>query len=146
MEKTIDKDIPENEIPMDYLKSSPDFVVTPDKKYNGEKVYDITFGGTPIEVDACTMVMASDRVKRYLNILLEESQSQTGSNRCFWADIIMLNVLTTKIINKASPYKVERMLNPVKYHTKSAAAKYYRQEQENIEKARRAETENKEEE
>lgn len=105
------------------------------------KLYKIFVNGTPIDVDAASMYFAKGRVNKYIKTLKEESLSQTGSLRGFWADIIMLNLITNGMLSNANPYILEQILNPVKYFTLQKAKEFYQKEQEKVEHQRKKEQE-----
>ncbi len=105
------------------------------------KLYKIFVNGTPIDVDAASMYFAKGRVNKYIKTLKEESLSQTGSLRGFWADIIMLNLITNGMLSNANPYILEQILNPVKYFTLQKAKEFYQKEQEKVELQRKKEQE-----
>ena len=105
------------------------------------KLYKIFVNGTPIDVDAASMYFAKGRINKYIKTLKEESLSQTGSLRGFWADIIMLNLITNGMLSNANPYILEQILNPVKYFTLQKAKEFYQKEQEKVELQRKKEQE-----
>lgn len=114
----------------------------PRNEENGEaKLYKICVNGVNIDVDAATMQFAKTRAQKYLLLLKKESAEQTGSLRSFWADIIMLNILTNGILRDTSPYTIEQALYPVKYFTKEKAKEFYDEVQKIIEEQRRSEQE-----
>lgn len=76
--------------------------------------YWIVVNGQDIEVDAATLLVSEKRVKRYIDKLKRLSFEKTGSLRGFWGDIIMFNVVTNKLLKTADPFKLERMLHPLK--------------------------------
>lgn len=104
-----------------------------------DKVYDISINGVPIHVDACTLFFANKRAKKYISKMKTASQEKTGSYRSFWADMIMLNVLTTRLLVKANPYMLEQLMNPLKHFTPEQAKAYYSKEQAKVEAQRREE-------
>ncbi len=104
-----------------------------------ERLYRIHINGTPIDVDACTLYFAKGRVNKYLQVLKEEALSQTGSLRSFWADVILLNLITNNMLTEAKPYVIEKMLNPVKYMSPQKAVEFYKAEQAKVEAQRKAE-------
>ena len=116
--------------------TSPRNLPTEDAKF-----YKIYVNGTPIDVDAATMYFAKGRVNKYIKTLKEESLSQTSSLRGFWADIIMLNLITNGMLSNANPYILEQILNPVKYFTLQKAKEFYQKEQEKVEQQRQKEQE-----
>lgn len=105
-----------------------DVICSDEKDVSRSKMYDLVLNGTSIQVDACTLLFASHRVKKYLKFLLDSSKSKTQSNRAFWADIIILSIITNKILVKANPYIIEKILNPTKYKPH----KYNNQNKDNI--------------
>ena len=105
------------------------------------KLYQIYVNGTPIDVDAASMYFAKGRVNKYIKTLKEESLSQTGSLRGFWADIIMFSLITNGMLKNANPYVLEQILNPVKYFTLQKAKEFYQKEQEKVEQQRLKEQE-----
>lgn len=84
------------------------------------KTYKLLVNGQDIEVDAATLAVSEKRVKRYLKKLMRVSKEQTHSNRAFWADIIMFNILTDKIIKKASPFVIENAVAPLELKKKTS--------------------------
>lgn len=105
------------------------------------KLYKLTVNGVEIDVDAATMQFAKVRAQKYLNLIKKESVEQTGSLRSFWADVLMLNILTNGLIEGTSPYTIEQSLYPVKYFTKEKAKKFYDEVQKAIEEQRKKEQE-----
>lgn len=105
------------------------------------KLYKLTVNGVEIDVDAATMQFAKVRAQKYLNLIKKESVEQTGSLRSFWADVLMLNILTNGLIEGTSPYTIEQSLYPVKYFTKEGAKKFYDEMQKIIEEQRKKEQE-----
>lgn len=79
------------------------------------KTYRIMINGQDIVVDAATLAVSEKRVKRYIKKLMDVSKEQTKSNRAFWADMIMLNLMTDKILKKASPFMIEQAVAPLFY-------------------------------
>lgn len=79
------------------------------------KTYRIMINGQDIVVDAATLAVSEKRVKRYIKKLMDASKEQTKSNRAFWADMIMLNLMTDKILKKASPFMIEQAVAPLSY-------------------------------
>lgn len=79
------------------------------------KTYRIMINGQDIVVDAATLAVSEKRVKRYIKKLMDVSKEQTKSNRAFWADMIMLNLMTDKILKKASPFMIEQAVAPLSY-------------------------------
>ena len=106
------------------------------------KLYQFIVNGTTIDVDACTMYFAKGRVNKYLSLIKEESISQTASLLSFWADVIMLNLITNEMLTSENPYQIEKILNPVKYFSPQKAVEFFRKEQEKVEQQRKAEQDN----
>lgn len=79
------------------------------------KTYRIMINGQDIVVDAATLAVSEKRVKRYIKKLMDVSKEQTKSNRAFWADMIMLNLMTDKILKKSSPFMIEQAVAPLSY-------------------------------
>ena len=76
------------------------------------KTYRIVINGHEIEVCSKTMNISRKRCTAYLNSLLGKVKKDYGSYRFFWADIIMLNMLTNRILYHADPYHIAKMLEP----------------------------------
>lgn len=110
-----------------------DIDLTQNRTAPEDKVYDISINGVPIQVDACILFFANKRVKGYISKMKDASQQKTGSFRAFWADMIMLNVFTTRLLVQANPYVMEQILNPVKYFTPEKAKEFYSKEQAKVE-------------
>ena len=76
------------------------------------KTYRIVINGQVIQICAKTINISRKRCNTYLNNLLKETDKKFGSHRFFWADVIMLNMLTNKILYHSDPQHIEKMLAP----------------------------------
>lgn len=76
------------------------------------KTYRVVINAHEIEVCAKTMNISRKRCTAYLNSLLDKVRKEFGSYRFFWADVIMLNMLTNRILYHADPYHIAKVLAP----------------------------------
>lgn len=76
------------------------------------KTYRMSIGGQEVRVCAKTMNISRKRCIAFLKKLLKTTQENYGSQRFFWADVIMLNMLTNKIIYHADPKHIEKVIRP----------------------------------
>ncbi len=78
------------------------------------KTYRMKIGGHEVNLCAKTMNISRKRCMAYLNSLLKKTKSDNGTYRFFWADVIMLNMLTNRILYHADVAHIERAIRPVK--------------------------------
>ncbi len=76
------------------------------------KTYRLNINGQEVELCAKTMNISRKRCMAYLNGLLGKTKKEYGSYRFFWADIIMLNMLTNRILYHSEPAHIEKVLSP----------------------------------
>ena len=65
-----------------------------------------------VELCARTLNISRRRVERYLEALMRQTAKEHSSLRFFWSDVIMLNMVTTKLLKAADPREIERILSP----------------------------------
>ena len=65
-----------------------------------------------VELCARTLNISRRRVEHYLEALMRQTAKEHGSLRFFWSDVIMLNMVTTKLLKAADPREIERILSP----------------------------------
>lgn len=78
------------------------------------KTYRMNINGQEVRLCAKTMNISRKRCMAYLNSLLKKTKEEYGSYRFFWADVIMLNMLTNRIIYHADTAHIEQVLRPKK--------------------------------
>ena len=76
------------------------------------KTYRIVINGHEIKACPKTMNISRKRCTAYLNSLLGKVKKDYGSYRFFWADVIMLNMLTNRILYHADPYHIADAIAP----------------------------------
>ncbi len=76
------------------------------------KTYRMNIGGQEVELCAKTLNISRKRCLAYLKGLLKKTKEDYGSQRFFWADIIMLNMLTNRILYHADPKHIEQVIYP----------------------------------
>lgn len=76
------------------------------------KTYRIVINGHEIKACPKTMNISRKRCTAYLNSLLGKVKKDYGSYRFFWADVIMLNMLTNRILYHADPYHIAEAIAP----------------------------------
>lgn len=76
------------------------------------KTYRIVVNGHEIEACSKTMNISRKRCTAYLNNLLGKVKKDYGSYRFFWADVIMLNMLTNRILYHADPHHIANVIAP----------------------------------
>lgn len=76
------------------------------------KTYRISVNGQEIEVCAKTMNISRKRCTAYLNKLLSRTKDEYGSYRFFWADVIMLNMITNRILYHSDPNHIQTVIAP----------------------------------
>lgn len=74
--------------------------------------YRLSINGQEVELCAKTMNISKKRCLSFLNSLLRKTQVEYRSYRFFWADIIMLNMLTNKILYHSDPKHIEKEVYP----------------------------------
>ena len=72
----------------------------------------MTINGQEVNVCAKTMNISRKRCLAFLNGLLRKTKEEYGSYRFFWADVIMLNMLTNRILYHADPYHIAKVIAP----------------------------------
>ena len=78
------------------------------------KTYRMNISGKEVNLCAKTMNISRKRCLADLNSLLKKTKEEYGSHRFFWADVIMLNMLTNRILYHADIEHIERSLRPKK--------------------------------
>ena len=78
------------------------------------KTYRMKINGHEVNLCAKTMNISRKRCMAYLNSLLKKTKCDSGTYRFFWADVIMLNMLTNRILYHADVAHIERAIRPVK--------------------------------
>jgi len=76
------------------------------------KTYRMIIGGQEVRLCAKTMNISRKRCLAYLKSLLKKTKEEYGSERFFWADIIMLNMLTNRILYHADHKHIEKIIYP----------------------------------
>ena len=76
------------------------------------KTYRIVVNGHEIKACSKTMNISRKRCTSYLNSLLGRVKKDYGSYRFFWADVIMLNMLTNRILYHADPHHIGTVIAP----------------------------------
>ena len=76
------------------------------------KTYRISVNGQEIEVCAKTMNISRKRCTAYLNKLMSRTKDEYGSYRFFWADVIMLNMITNRILYHSDPNHIQQVIAP----------------------------------
>ena len=76
------------------------------------KTYRIVINGHEIKACPKTMNISRKRCTAYLNSLLGKVKKDYGSYRFFWADVIMLNMLTNRILYHADTYHIADAIAP----------------------------------
>jgi len=76
------------------------------------KTYRISVNGQEIEVCAKTMNISRKRCTAYLNKLMSRTKGEYGSYRFFWADVIMLNMITNRILYHSDPNHIQKVIAP----------------------------------
>jgi len=76
------------------------------------KTYRISVNGQEIEVCAKTMNISRKRCTAYLNKLMSRTKDEYGSYRFFWADVIMLNMITNRILYHSDPNHIQKLIAP----------------------------------
>lgn len=76
------------------------------------KTYRMIIGGQEVRLCAKTMNISRKRCLAYLKSLLKKTKEEYGSERFFWADIIMLNMLTNRILYHADHKYIEKIIYP----------------------------------
>ncbi len=76
------------------------------------KTYRVMLNKWDVELCAKTLNISRKRTERYLNALMTRAHKEYGSLRFFWADVIMLNLITNKLLKAADPREIERLLSP----------------------------------
>ncbi len=76
------------------------------------KTYRVMLNKWDVELCAKTLNISRKRTERYLNTLMNRAHKKYGSMRFFWGDVIMLNLITTKLLKAADPREIERILSP----------------------------------
>ncbi len=76
------------------------------------KTYRISVNGQEIEVCAKTMNISRKRCTAYLNKLMSRTKDEYGSYRFFWADVIMLNMITNRILYHSDPNHIQKVIAP----------------------------------
>ena len=84
------------------------------------KTYRMTINGQEVNVCAKTMNISRKRCLAFLNGLLKKTIEEYGSYRFFWADVIMLNMLTNRILYHADVDHIEKTLQPKKEEKEDA--------------------------
>ena len=80
-----------------------------------EKTYRMMYKGTDIDVDAASLWVSLKRSQDYIQQIMRLSTRSTNRRRAFWSDMIMLNLITTKMLKQKTPAQIEQLLNPIKY-------------------------------
>lgn len=78
------------------------------------KTYRMNINGKEVNLCSKSMNISRKRCMAYLTSLMKKTKGEYGSYRFFWADIIMLNILTNRILYHADPAHIERVLTPKK--------------------------------
>lgn len=76
------------------------------------KTYKVMLNKWDVELCAKTLNISRKRTERYLNALMKTVHREHGSMRFFWADVIMLNLITTKLLKTVDPRTIEKLLAP----------------------------------
>lgn len=76
------------------------------------KTYRLNINGQEVQLCSKTMNISRKRCMAYLNSLLKKTKKEYGSYRFFWADVIMLNMLTNRILYHSDPAHIESVLSP----------------------------------
>lgn len=76
------------------------------------KTYRMNICGEEVNLCARTMNISRKRCMAYLKSLLRKTKEDYGSQRFFWADVIMLNMLTNRILFYADPKHIEEIVYP----------------------------------
>ena len=76
------------------------------------KNYKLIINKEEIEVSAKLLNVSRKRVIRYLNLSLKK-MNDSKALRMFWSDVIMFNIMTTKMLKNSSPQILEEILNPL---------------------------------
>lgn len=76
------------------------------------ETYRLSINGQEVKLCAKTMNISKKRCLSFLNSLLRKTKTQYGSYRFFWADVIMLNMLTNKILYHSDPKHIEKTVYP----------------------------------
>lgn len=75
------------------------------------KTYRLMLNGQDIEIDAKEMTIARKRMAMIIKTILPEHGGKKTLRR-FWTEMIVLNIMTTKILKQVSPYELGKILNP----------------------------------
>lgn len=76
------------------------------------KTYRIMLNKWDVELCARTLNISRNRTEQYLKALMKKVENEHGSLRFYWSDVIMLNMITTKLLKAADPREIERILAP----------------------------------
>ena len=76
------------------------------------KTYRVMLNKWDVELCARSLNIYRKRTERYLKSLMNKVIKEHGSLRFFWADVIMMNIITNKLLRAADPREVERILSP----------------------------------
>lgn len=80
---------------------------------NDGKTYRLMLNGQDIRISASAMARSRKRAAVVIKALMPQKGKKNTPKR-FWMDIIVLNIMTTKILKKANPYELDRILNDKK--------------------------------
>ena len=78
----------------------------------GMKTYKIIINHNETEVPAKALDISRKRVISYFHLLLKKIEKKPGFLRLFWSDIIMFNILTTKMLKNTDPIVINQIINP----------------------------------
>ncbi len=78
------------------------------------KTYRVVLNKWDVELCARTLNISRKRTERYLKALMKKVEADYGSLRLFWSDVIMLNMMTTKLLKAADPREIEKILSPLR--------------------------------
>lgn len=79
-----------------------------------DETYRVVINGQEVNLCAKTLNVSRKRCMAFLQNLLKRTKEDYGSHRFFWADIIMLNMLTNKILYHSDPKHIEKAISPKK--------------------------------
>lgn len=78
------------------------------------KTYRVSINGHELNLCSKTMNISRKRCMAYLNSLLKKTKEKYGSYRFFWADVLMLNMLTNRMLYYSDPLHIQKVLSPKK--------------------------------
>ena len=76
------------------------------------KTYRLNINGQEVNLCAKTLNISRKRCMAFLKNLMKKTKEEYGSYRFFWADVIVLNMLTNKILYHSDPKHIEKIIHP----------------------------------